>query len=122
MPNRPSATNSTLIATIICPDCHAELEAHRERCPHCHTTLRVSTASPQAGAADEERLRILDRPWMIAVLVLHVGFLGIPLYWKTRYSVGTRLAICVLSVLYTVFAVGVIVGVGSYLYRVVSGA
>jgi uncharacterized protein YbaR (Trm112 family) len=113
--------NSILVATIICPNCHAELEVHRESCPHCQTSLRVSNANSTVGGSAEEQRRVLDRPWVIAVLLLHVGFLGIPMYWKTRYSVGTRLMICLLSVAYTLFAVGVIVGVGSWLYRVFTG-
>ena len=113
--------NSILVATVICPHCQAELESHRETCPHCRTWLRVGDANLAAGGSEEDQKRVLDRPWVITVLLLHVGFLGIPLYWKTRYSVRTRVVICLLSVAYTAFAVGVIVGVGTYLYRQLTG-
>lgn len=107
--------NSILVETIICPHCHAELKVHHETCPYCHTSL--TTASTHSAIERDDPQSVLDRPWIIAVLLLHVGFLGIPLYWKTRYSVATRVMICLLSVVYTVFAVGVIVGVGSYIYQ-----
>jgi hypothetical protein len=107
---------SILVPTIVCPRCHAELDVHKELCPHCHSSLVVSD-STKLLTGDEERQKVLDRPWVIAVLLLHVGLLGIPIYWKTSYSVQTRLLICLLSVVYTVFAVGFIVSVGSYLYR-----
>lgn len=113
--------NSILVATVICPQCRAELEVQCEKCPHCRTSLRVIDANSAMGGSDEEQRRVVDRPWVIAVLLLHVGLLGIPVYWKTRYSVGTRVMICLLSVAYTLFAVGFIVTVGSWLYRVFTG-
>src|SRR5688572_28805140 len=106
---------SILVPTIICRRCHAELDVHKELCPHCNSSLVVSDSKSLTG--DDEQRKVLDRPWVIAVLLLHVGFLGIPIYWKTSYSVQTRVLICLLSVVYTVFAVGFIIGVGSYLYR-----
>ena len=42
-----------------------------------------------------ELMQVMDRPWVIVVLLLHVGFLGIPIYWKTKYPLSTRLWICV---------------------------
>jgi uncharacterized protein YbaR (Trm112 family) len=109
--------NSILVATIICPNCHAELEAYREACPHCRTSLRVSPERSTARKSEEGSKPVLDRPWIIAVLLLHLGFLGIPLYWKSSYSVSTRIMICLVSVVYTVFAVGFILLVGSYILR-----
>ena len=41
--------------------------------------------------------------------MLHVGFLGIPVYWKTNYSLGVRLAMVIVSIVYTVSAVAFIV-------------
>ena len=60
-----------------------------------------------AQPADERRL--MDRPWFIVVLLLHVGVLGIPAFWATHYSVSTRLLIILASILYTLFAVVVII-------------
>ena len=50
----------------------------------------------------------ISRPWVIVVLVLHVGCFGIPIYWKTNHSVGVRLAIIAVSIVYTVAAVAFI--------------
>jgi hypothetical protein len=52
-----------------------------------------------------EFMKVMDRPWAIILLLLHVGFLGIPIYWKTNYSVATRLWIILASIVYTVGAV-----------------
>lgn len=51
-----------------------------------------------------ELMKVMDRPWAIILLLLHVGFLGIPIYWKTNYSVATRVWISVASIVYTVAA------------------
>jgi len=59
--------------------------------------------------AADSKSTVIDRPWVILVVLLHVGFLGIPLYWKANYSRNVRLAICVASVVYTVVAVAIIV-------------
>ena len=54
--------------------------------------------------------------WLIIVLLLHVGLLGIPIYWRTKYSTTTRLFIIgIVAVTYllslgnlqSVFAMGV---------------
>ena len=47
----------------------------------------------------------MDRPWLIIVVLLHVGLLGIPYYWKTKYSVPMRLTIIAVSIAYTLFVV-----------------
>jgi hypothetical protein len=62
--------------------------------------------------------RVLDRPWVIVLVLLHLGLLGIPLYWSTNYSVRTRLLICLASVAYTIFAVWVIVWAALQIMRV----
>jgi len=81
------------------------------------------TEDPPARQDDRTSLRndiqrLLNRPWMLVVVVLHLGFLGIPLYWKTRYSVGTRIGIIVLSILYTVGAVIFIIAMIRYIIHV----
>ena len=69
------------------------------------------TEQPNSNTAParSELMQVMDRPWVIVVLLLHVGFLGIPVYWKTKYSVSTRIWICVASIVYTVGAVVFIV-------------
>src|SRR5688572_4613135 len=99
--------NPVLVSSIICPRCYTELSADSETCSHCGTSLRTQPAARQTEVVDQGR--IIDRPWLIGIVLLHIGFLGIPLYWKTSYSVGARIAICLLSIAYTVFAVAVIV-------------
>ena len=113
--------NPILVATVVCSHCRAEIDVQTETCPHCGTAQRANPGTSRATGSADEQQRVLDRPWVIVLLLLHVGFLGIPIYWKTSYSVGTRLMICLLSVAYTIFAVGVIVGVGAYLYRQLGG-
>lgn len=68
-----------------------------------------SEGEPQSHPPRSEFMQVMDRPWVIIVLVLHVGFLGIPLYWKTKYSVSTRIWIIIASIVYTVGAVAFIV-------------
>lgn len=111
--------NPVVVSSIICPTCHAELPADAEHCSRCGSSLRC----PHPPTEDQpgELARILDRPWLIIVLVLHVGFLGIPLYWKTSYSVQTRLLISLISIVYTVFAVAVIAWGVMQLMRLFSG-
>ena len=111
--------NSILVATIICPHCHAELEAERDVCPHCRTSLRKGAGNGE-GAGKQNH--VLDRPWILLVLLLHVGLLGVPIYLRTRYSLKTRILICLASVAYTVFVVWFIFVVGSYIYRQFTGA
>jgi len=61
--------------------------------------------------------RLFNNPWALVVLVLHVGLLGIPLYWKTRYSLPVRLLIIFASIIYTVAAVWFIVWMCGWLGR-----
>lgn len=93
------------VNTIICPSCGTDLAVTVRRCNRCGAATdgpssQLVTASPAA--------RLLDRPLILVVLLLHVGLLGIPLYWRTRYSVPTRLAIILASIVYTVVALAVI--------------
>ena len=63
----------------------------------------------QPSSESKEKLQqLLDRPWVIVVLMLHVGFLGIPVYWKTKYSLGARLLMVLASTVYTIGAVAFI--------------
>ena len=57
----------------------------------------------------EKLKRLVNNPWALLVLVLHVGLLGIPLYWKTKYSLTVRLLIILASIVYTLVAVWLIV-------------
>lgn len=111
--------NSILVPTIICPGCGAELGAHVEICPRCHSPVQTvpGGGAPRPLSSQAAPTPALDKPWVLVILVLHVGFLGIPLYWKTHHSVRTRLMICLASVLYTVFAVGAIGLIGGWLIR-----
>jgi hypothetical protein len=111
--------DSIQVATIVCPRCRAELDLHLDLCPQCGSALHVHPANSASG--DDEPIRVLDRPWVLAVLLLHVGLLGIPLYCKTRYSVATRAIICLLSVVYTILAVAFIYVVGSWLFGTLLG-
>lgn len=61
---------------------------------------------PEGKEAD--KTGFYDRPWVIIVLILHLGVLGIPAYWKTNYSVQARLVMVAASIVYTIFAVTVI--------------
>ena len=102
-----AAMEAETIDTIICPGCHAELAASDEVCSQC-------------GAATTDKRppeELINRPWVLIVLMLHVGLLGIPFYWKTKYSVGTRLLIILASIAYTVFAVTFIIWMLGYISR-----
>ncbi|MFV1966299.1 MAG: hypothetical protein ACC628_12820 [Pirellulaceae bacterium] len=94
---------ATVVDTIVCPKCNRTLDASAEDCPYCYTP----TADKSSARTTHQRL--VDRPWLIIVVLLHLGVLGIPLYWNTRYSVRTRLIIVLVSLLYTIFAIAGIV-------------
>ena len=83
------------VDTIICPGCSAELAAADDVCAQCGAPTTVK-GRPQ---------ELINRPWVIVILMLHVGLLGIPVYWKPKYSLGTRLLIVLASIVYTVAAV-----------------
>ena len=93
------------VTTIICPGCGAELAAAASRCQKC------GGATAPVGSADSKAKlnELLNRPWVIVVLMLHVGLLGIPWYWRTKYSLGARLFMVIASIVYTVAAVVFIV-------------
>ena len=92
------------VTSIICPHCATALDPTDDVCHQCgtNTTSGVDTN-------DAPRSRMMDRPWLLVVVLLHVGVLGIPLYWKTKYSTSVRLAIIAVSIAYTLFAVTFIV-------------
>jgi hypothetical protein len=90
--------DSLSVETIICPNCYAELSAAADVCKHCGS----STSGP-AGKAAWNTPRLRDKPWLMTILVLHLGAFGIPLYWKARYPRSVRLTIAVVSILYTIF-------------------
>jgi len=98
------------VTSIICPNCTIELEASEDVCHQCgaKTTCDVDVN-------DKPRTKLVDRPWLLIVVLLHVGVLGIPMYWKTKYSTSVRLAIIGASIAYTVFALAIIIGVGKYI-------
>jgi hypothetical protein len=94
-------------------------------CPRCHTAIVESVGScPQCRQACEPVLqaepvnaRLIDEGWLIVLVLLHLGCLGIPLYLMTRYSLTTRLALVLVSILYTALVVVVTIAVGSYIWR-----
>jgi hypothetical protein len=95
------------VTTIVCRKCHADLAVSAAFCDQCGTP--TNDGQPPSGAPADAQRRLMDRPWFIIVLLLHVGVLGIPAFWKTNYSVPTRLLIILASILYTLFAVVVII-------------
>lgn len=52
--------------------------------------------------------RVWERPEWLAILLLHLGPFGIPLYWRTGYSIRTRLLLIVASLAYSVLFVLVV--------------
>ncbi|MEO8495556.1 MAG: zinc ribbon domain-containing protein [Planctomycetota bacterium] len=92
------------VTTVFCPDCGAELRTTDKTCGQCGR----SNALPPVTGSKEKLQRLLDRPWVLVVLILHVGFLGIPVYWKTNYSLGVRLMMVIASIVYTIIAVAFI--------------
>lgn len=110
--------SSLNVSTVICPQCHAEVDAHAIACTRCGASLISSPTAPAPDAIEPDR--IIDRPWLIVLAVLHVGVLGIPLYLSTKYSLTTRLLICLVSMAYTVFAVAAIVWGIMHIWRSLS--
>jgi hypothetical protein len=88
---------------IVCPQCEALLEPSAHRCPYCGAPTTITPIAPARPTR-----RLFDRPWVVLIVLLHVGVLGIPYYWKTPYPVAVRAGLVFLSVCYTVFAVAVI--------------
>ena len=92
------------VTSIICPNCTTALDPTDDV---CHRGGADTTSG--ADTNDAQRSRLIDRPWLLIIVVLHVGVLGVPLYWKTKYSTSVRLAIIAASIAYTLFAVTMIV-------------
>jgi len=92
------------VTSIICPSCTTALDPTDDVCHQCG-----ANTTSGADTNDALRPRLMDRPWLLVVVLLHVGVLGIPLYWKTKYSTSVRLAIIAASIAYTLFAVTTIV-------------
>jgi predicted nucleic acid-binding Zn ribbon protein len=105
------------VTTILCPNCGAALEPTAATCRQCGGIM----AKQQSDESLARSKQLLDRPWVIVVLLLHVGLLGIPLYWKTNYSLGVRLFLVVASIIYTVGAVTFIVVMVQWLFHQVTG-
>lgn len=109
-----TADATALAAEIICPQCASTLDAAADGCPYCGC---VTTAAPPPARVKP----LIDRPWLIALAILHVGVLGIPLYWKTSYSLSTRLLLVGVSIVYTIVAVAGIAWGGWQIWRVLQG-
>ncbi|MCB9874956.1 MAG: hypothetical protein H6821_12335 [Planctomycetaceae bacterium] len=109
--------NAVNVTTIICPDCGAELPPTAEMCQRCGS----STAKAPASESKENAKHLINRPWVLVVLILHVGFLGIPVYWKTKYSLNTRLFMVIASIVYTLVAVAFIVIMLQWLIHLITG-
>jgi hypothetical protein len=92
------------------------LDAHLNHCTHCGRPTTAASCEPAPAQS------LIDRPWVIVLTMLHVGFLGIPLYWHTRYSTRVKLAMIAASILYTIGAVAGIVWGCVYIWRMVHGA
>jgi len=105
------------LTTILCPVCGAAMRSADETCEQCGRTI----AKPAATDAKVKLKQLLDRPWVIVVLMLHVGLLGIPVYWMTNYSLAARLMMVVASIVYTVGAVALIVVMLQWLIHIVTG-
>jgi len=101
---------SSSVISIICPKCKTTLDPGDDVCHQCG-----ATATSGVETNDAPRTRLIDRPWLLIVVLLHVGLLGIPLYWKTKYSLSVRLGIIAASIAYTVFALTIIIFGGMYI-------
>ena len=112
-----SAMDAVRVTTIQCPNCGAALRPTDVACRQCGHTM----ARPAATDSKAKLKQLLDRPWVLVVLILHVAFLGIPVYWKTNYSLGARLFMVVASIVYTVGAVAFIVVMLRWLIHLVTG-
>ena len=95
------------VTSIICQNCTTDLDPNDDICHQCG-----ANTSGDVERKDGSRGRLIDRPWLLIVVVLHVGLLGIPMYWKTKYSMRVRLIIIAVSIAYTIFSVVIIVVVG----------
>jgi len=100
----PTTEESAVVAQIVCPLCHTMIDATTDVCHQCGAHTEGKTLQ-----ADPKTTRLIDRPWLILLVILHVGILGIPVYWRTRHSVPARLMLILLSGIYTVFAVWFII-------------
>ncbi len=98
-----------LVVSIVCPACGTELKPTDDVCHRCGAKTSVN------APVDDPQSRLIDRPWLLVVVLLHVGLLGIPLYWRTKYSAPVRLGIIVASIAYTLFVVIVTIRVLAFI-------
>ncbi len=101
------------MTTVPCANCGATLNSTLPYCPACGRITVVD-----AVVVDTPRFRFVDKPWVLIVLLLHVGLLGIPIYWTSRHSLGTRWTMVIGSIAYTLFAIAVILWGLSQIMRV----
>lgn len=83
-----------------CSRCEAQLSDGAERCDYCGALVKRQAAS----AAERDR-RLMENPWVMLILVLHLGVLGIPLYWRAKYSPAQRWLVIAGSIAWTLFVV-----------------
>lgn len=96
---------------MFCPRCQIQLSESVTQCPRCGVPCEpILVAEPVDS-------RLIDEVWVLVIIVLHLGCLGIPLYLVTRYSLTTRWLICLVSILYTLFVIWFVLAVGTYLWR-----
>ena len=100
---------SYTVMSIVCPGCGADLDPTADICEACGA--RTTTGQPLVAPPKP----LMDRPWLLVVVLLHVGVLGIPLYWKANYPAHVRLGVIAASIVYTIFALVVILWGGKFI-------
>lgn len=107
--------DSFTLDSIICPACEAELPAKATSCDHCGANTaapsaladgqdgRSATADGEKDSPGAQPARLADRPWIIAIVLLHLGIFGATWYWKLNHSREVRIALVVVSFFYTLF-------------------
>lgn len=83
---------------FFCPRCSAEVSASAIHCPRCGAAL--------SGDAPARR-DLLDNPWfIIGLLFLATGALGLPLLWRSRgFSSVSKVVIGVVVTIYTILLI-----------------
>ena len=103
--NPANDMDAQAVNSIICPQCEATLDPRDELCPVCGAATRneANDPEPDSNSSPSFSDRLPRHPWVLAILLLHLGVFGIPIYWKTKHSTNVRIMIVLVSIAYTIF-------------------
>lgn len=123
-----------LVATVVCPQCGAELAPQLTACPRCRAALRASVTRPN-GMVDSDQPPVMaeevttepkrdkwldNKLFILGMLFGATLFLGFPWLWKSRaFTRGGKVLITILVLVETVLVFWAFFAVMAWSYRTI---